>query len=407
MEIFMFQLVKNRSLLPLVIIVTTASIQGMESGPTLAQRIYNQAVQLASIIWTPNQYAQEQAYAYQAHTYNQHNPLLIEAISRKIVDYAHDNNNDQAKSLENSIKNFMNLSVSCKYFSELLTPETIGTLCKHYALEDKNTVLLNLLAQNIAWRTYEKMRIPAFILVYADVDVNICYDEFYCLLEKAVRKDDKELVSLLFKHNANPDTTFKYYLGDNGGPVFFYALKEVAQMFLEHGANIHAQENHGMNVLWHVIENNYPSELIDVTNFLKKATLILNAAPDIINTVNNRGKTPLDCVQRALQDPRPSYLYCSLPYISQYMYQYRRHQALTHFATLLKERGALTVEEIKSHRRAHTNKEYQCIVCWDKSENMRDIPCVSIHPDYICMECYTTIATTGNIYPLCRKKLIE
>lgn len=262
---------------------------------------------------TPEECEKYEQLALQAEEYN-NNCLLTKLPSEIFIDI---------QSLEDSIKFFMKLSCTCKSFNKLLTFETIGKLCKNYALVDKNETLKKIM-EIINYPSYESKRLSTLILICAGADANTkCYNGG--LLDSAVSYNDAQMVAVLFKYHADPNAR------DIFGPVFFcIKTVEMAQMFIDNGVDVHATKHSGPpNVLWKMLENEYPSELmalylekgVDATqphswdnscllhglakeyvaypidNFLKKADLLLDAISYMINITNRYGETPLDLVR--------------------------------------------------------------------------------------------------------------
>jgi len=243
------------------------------------------------------------------------------------------------QSLENNIKFFMKLSSTCEKFNRLLTVEEIGKRCKDYSSNDKNKILLNMLLF-----IQSKERLPIFILICAGVDVNC---EKMSLLKSAVKQGDTQLAQLLFQHNADPNTVIDVSQPDllmlNAIPVFFLIkTMEMVQIFIAHGCDIHKGDIYGGSVLWYIMDNSYPADLMkfyltqkvdtkalsnvdkekpwrrksllhrfaetpysgtfkDISNFLEKAKLLLDTLPEQVNTADKQGLTPLDIIEESLK----------------------------------------------------------------------------------------------------------
>lgn len=134
---------------------------------------------------------------------------------------------DQVKVLENTIKNLLKLSITCKYFHTLLTYETIGAYCKNFTLTDKNETLKKLSTEHV-WTEldtqvdfdfyYKFKRVPTIILVHAGADHNLKNDfTDSSLLSEAVENSDVQLIAALFKHHADPNQKYCCLLP----PLFF------------------------------------------------------------------------------------------------------------------------------------------------------------------------------------------
>jgi hypothetical protein len=234
------------------------------------------------------------------------------------------------KSFEYGIKRYMMLSCTCKYFNEVLTPETIGNLHKHYNQDIKNNVWQRLML-NSTYHHSVVRRLPALLLICAGV-TDTTMD--YFLLNSIAIRDKVQQAAILFKyHHVNSNAE------DEHGPIFFNAKTiEMVQLFINNGVDIHTENKYQTNVLWRILDDAYPSDLmifylaqginpkklrlfdkscllhafaeptfnymwcypknIDV---LKKGELLLNAMPDMVNMVNVFGKTPLDVAMETLK----------------------------------------------------------------------------------------------------------
>lgn len=285
---------------------------------------------------------------------------LINIFSHCIVQ-----SEDQVKSLEKSIKTFMKLSITCKFFNQLLTFETIGNFCKSYTLYVKSTALHSLM-QHMSDKTYTIQRLPALILVCAGAYPNIEAYLGHPLIRDAVQHNDTQLVTTLFKHHVDPNMKLRRLTNSTSViPIFFYAKTvEMAQLFIDNGADVHmTRSNPAGNVLWHIVdEDEYSTELVEfylklhvdvherhpwdnscllhafmnqlkVNNsddYYRKGTLLLDAMSDIVNQLNNDNQTPLDILYQQLDDDE---LYEAM---------------LTHipFYASFRERGGLRAQEL-------------------------------------------------------------
>jgi len=299
-----------------------------------------------------------QEKALKAEKYNQKNQLtsLPNDALKQILSYGHVNGINPIQALKNSIKNLIQLKSTCKRFNNLLTAETIGNFCKDYDLAAKNKLLSNL--DLILF--YEKKRQSVLILICAGADPNITIGYNQLILFQALWNKDIPLIDTLFKHHANPNQHFR------SQPIFFHAdTLEIAQKFIDQGANIHAVDDNNANVLWEAVGQGYSLELltfyldkkvdaknishhhseacvlhsianldtpstINVDVLLKKATLLLDTIPHMINTLNSHNETPLDLAQK-------NYIYPT---------------TLAQLTYLFKKRGGLTSEELKQQQEA-------------------------------------------------------
>jgi len=245
------------------------------------------------------------------------------------------NDTDLSISLQNDIKNFMQLRMTCKRFNKLLTWEAI----EKYGQIHKNTILKKLVIQ---WCTHkETNHIPTLIhiLVRAGADVNTTYITT-SLLELAIDKSNAKLVATLLECGANPNIIRKY----RRCPAFFDArTTAIAQMCIDSGANLHATQyvekknivSHALKIFWiplevmklylkhgadaayldndkscilHDIGSGYFQFITDDRYYagaqeiiLEKSEFLLTIIPHMINTLNNEGKTPLDTVHDAFK----------------------------------------------------------------------------------------------------------
>lgn len=380
---------------------------------------------------SPEKYEQYKQCALQAEEYNQTNPLLSmpSEILTYIFFYCQAQDCNQKNSLKESIKFFMGSNSICKHFNEFLTFETIGNLCKTYDLTDK-TETLKQLTKEMNGFNYKIKRLPALILICAGADTTtdschylecdnqkvIFKNNF--LLQKAVFRNDAQMVTILFKHHTPVDIDL-----DELGPLFFQIkTAEIAQIFINQGVNAHITEHNcktttlqRTKIFQQIIESAYPSELValyfehnadaakftfrdnscllhifakpsttfidNVENFLKKGALILKAMPNMINTLNKDEQTPLDVAQASFHASKP----------------YGTPEAFEKLIALFRESDAKTAQELKEE--TYPN----CFICMDKHETALEVPCSNPHEQsYLCLTCYSTLLTTSDDCPLCR-----
>jgi len=200
---------------------------------------------------------------------------LIEIFSHCFVeeelDWIESRYEYNARSLRNNIKDFMKLSTTCKSFNSVLTFDTIGNLCKNYHKNGtckkhdqnvKSNALWDLIP-SIDYTNYETKRLPTLILISASNEYNV--DILWTLLEN---KYPSELMELFLTYNAHAR---KLRHWDNS--CVFHILAQPAYF-------------NGKN---------------NIDDFLRKGKLLLNIIPDMINTLNKDGKTPLDVAQESLE----------------------------------------------------------------------------------------------------------
>ncbi len=271
----------------------------------------------------------------EAEKYNRHYPLLIPELLDQIFLSCFSDDDDQAKSLENSIKNYMKLRKVCKRFNTLLTFEVIGKFCHKYTPDIKSQTFRKLIKPT--YDPYDTIKyLPALILLHAGIDINTEI-ELNDLLTHAVKTNDTQVAIALFKYHANP------HVQTVSGPVFFQAkTAEMAQIFINNKVDVHMISSWPeTNVLWEIIKNEYPSELLElylthhvdakklrpiddacllhtfadqihskiinnIADFLKKGQLLLDIIPDMVNALNKNGQTPLDIAQKSLGEAKKS-----------------------------------------------------------------------------------------------------
>jgi len=375
--------------------------------------------------------------ALQAEEYNQSNPLFLLPQEMLNQIFSSCPTPAQAQSLEKTIKTFMKLSATCKSFNKLLTFETIGNFCTNYAQNDKDQTLQNI-TQYMNNYTYKAKRLPALIVSCAGATLKPKHEldplfeiaiikpkgDLDFLFEIAIRHADAQLLKALFKNHA---------LVDLGRSFFDAKTIEMVQIFIDNKVNLHVTDNYSKtNVLWYILEDQYPSAIMElylkhhvdakklrsdnscvlhklakpssickinkVDNFLKKAILLLNAIPDMINTLNDYDETPVDAVKAFLQEAKSNGL---LP------------EAFEKLLTLFRIRGGLTAQELTQQNTSpqqivENDKECTCIICLEPQETMFDVPCANGHPEErICVECYNQLLTTSDKCPICRNVLMQ
>jgi len=358
-------------------------------------------------------------FALQAQEYNQRDCWLIK-LPHEIISQCFKKNVNRVKSLENNITSYINLCFTCKHFNKLLTFATILKTSEKYTLETKNELLSNLI-KIMTDHNYTKVRLPIRILVCAGADTStLSYLKSSCeklkaqdalnrshrrathamtnisisntviditrkLFAKVISENDAPLLATLLKYYAS--STAK---GINQLPAFFSAKTvTIVQMLIDKGINVCANGD-ATNVLWHVIDDAYPSELmelyvrhgvdtrqinpndhscllhylakqpysspsINTDNFLAKVRLLLNnfhgAIIFMINKKDKDSQTPMDIAQQYLRNPQKYYWAA---------------QTADPLITLLKEYGCLTTQEI-AQRNAQkevmpNNEDGPCII---------------------------------------------
>ncbi len=322
------------------LLLSTLSIQAMEPGIHIGPiffyaETHEQIIHPYQLNNQPVRLDTEQNLleSKKAEEHNENNCLLISLPPEKLIEiFSHCSvgGNNQIQSLEANIKRFMKLNTTCKHFNKLLTFKEIGAFCKNYDLKTKNETLKKLM-RTINDPNYKTKRLPALALICANADANTRTDA--TLLNSAVIYKDTQAVAILFEHHADPN--IKDCVGD---PLFFRAKTiEIVRLLIAQGINIHApgKMTSTPNVLWKAIGTSHPSEIMalylekavdvitlhplnkscllhklanedhylkDIDDFLKKGVLLLKAMPkEMVNTLDKRGKTPLDAALASLE----------------------------------------------------------------------------------------------------------
>jgi hypothetical protein len=264
------------------------------------------------------------------------------------------------RSLEESIKHFMRLRTVCKKLKQVITCKLIGELHKNYMQFHKDLTLNKVYSIN-------RMRFYTLLLIHAGADVTL-KDNY--LLKKAMSENNPEFVKMLLDHNADP-----YMMINKTNPIFSHArTKKIAKVFMNNNVDVHKTwKSHGSihNVLWHITTDEwfkYPSNLMglyltrgvnaklcdkkghcllhqlalsydrnNADELLEKGKLLLDAIPDMINTISKDGNTPLDVVQQMLK-----------PLKKEKRFE-KQCGALTQLFALYKERGGRTAQELKQN----------------------------------------------------------
>jgi len=433
-----------RMILTPVLILNTVCIQSMKPNlqRPLRTNFFSKKIQKIEQSFSPEEYKQ---CALHAAAYNQSNPLLVLPKELLIHIFSYCETQDHEKTLEYSIKNFMKLSTTCKCFNTLLTFNMLGQLCKDYAPTDKTETLQRLIETTTSLN-YKVKRLPALILVCAGAAINT--DTYYYrfqnqqhywfqkeisnsdfLLQKAVAKNDIQMITTLFNHHASPDVL----LDEGLGPLFFHIkTRAIAELFINQDVNAQITEYYftrGLNdsnvthipeytskitIFKQIIEDDYPSELLalyfkhnndaiklnfqdnscllhlfampftmridNIDNFIKKGKIILNAMPDMVNTLDENEQTPLDVVLTSLQASQ----------------EYGTPEAFEKLIALFREYGGKTAEELAEEVLP------TCIICIDQQEDTVELPCTNNHDkSYLCLNCYSKLLETDDDYPLC------
>ena len=233
---------------------------------------------------------------------------------------------NQAIPIETAVQNALRLGATCKQ----LNLARLGTLLRVYPIEDRNAVMAKL--QRYLQCGYACKRNALQLLLYAHAQPNVgdpefCYQHSTLLYQASCHNDDK-MVQLLFTFGADPHENFL------GNPTFWSAKNSrMLQLFIAQGVDLRKCGKNNTNALWEFVwkwdidvhlmkfyldqgvsprlldQDNGESILhhaINWTNIssnrsidprMLKIELLLSTIPDMVNTPNNAGETPLDCAR--------------------------------------------------------------------------------------------------------------
>lgn len=266
---------------------------------------------------------------------------------------------------------------------------------------------------------YWKKRNVASILIYAGADNNSCA---YCsLLYTAIHREDNDMITILFENNINPNQ-----ISLLSEPDFFSIKKvEIAKIFIAKGVDLNTGTSEKPNGLWSLILH-YPSpELVklylhhnvdvkkidactgccilhqlvtcagissyNIKDYIRVGELLFNAAPEMIYIKNKDGETPLDLAQ----------VYLNNLYLTR-----SKEKTLKALIPFFKKCEA-TQERKQDNILSDTKDEHiKCIICYEVTQNMRNIPCPHKHPDVICVDCYKQALKFSEKCPLCQTSLL-
>lgn len=153
-------------------------------------------------------------------------------------------------------------------------------------------------------------------------------------LQKAVFQSDEQAIEILFQHKACPKTQcFNTFTFKNEPLLWYVKTPEIARLLVKNNVDIHATNTDYPNILWRTLHVNYSFEMMEFylekevnarqlrpsddscllhyassinpnnncrEMFLKKVELLVKTIPDMINTLNVDGETPLDRAQNQL-----------------------------------------------------------------------------------------------------------
>jgi hypothetical protein len=276
---------------------------------------------------------------------------------------------------------------------------------------------------------YWNRRNGAFLLTYAGADNNA--HSFFSGLRAAIHHEDKQMIVALFQNNVSHNQQ----KGRNDPDFFSIKKIDIAQIFINQGVDLNVDGCYSSHVLWTCLTQGYSLELIEfyldhhvdvkkiniannecilhhyarcrfrciinIEDYVQIGTLFLKAAPEIINTLNKTGKTPLDIVKEIMKEEKQktnTYKVCvALTEL------FEKHGGKT--AQQLKQDEQKRKQELFRNAKSENNEHSSCIVCLGVSDNMIGIPCPNVHPDRICVGCYDSLLKFSNNCPLCRTAL--
>ena len=205
------------------------------------------------------------------------------------------------------IQTLLNLNITCTRFNKLIPFKKIITFCKTLPSTIKDSTLqitipnINKNYNPSKW-TCPIIPIPKLtnnydnnlicsVLLHAGANPNIKYQamdkiklNLVCLsvISQAIH-NAPFLVATALKHKADPNEK-----DSKGIPLFFYAKTiEMANLFIAHKCNAYQKSANNTNVIWHVLDKNYPPQLITFyrkndVNILKGGRTIVHDLIDVL-----------------------------------------------------------------------------------------------------------------------------
>ncbi len=224
------------------------------------------------------------------------------------------------ESIEDNIKNALNVSATCTHLNDLAY---FGALVRTYPQEQRDGAMKKL--QKSIYLGFNEKRRALILLIHTQAKHNVLDDT--SLLLRAVSYRDAQVVELLFEYKANANEEY----GNTTRKPMFWRTDNLAiiQLFIDNGANLNQPGDGKPNVLWYLRGNTLisaekklelmsfyiqkgvdPKEIDSVTgqsllhfeaclpiaykNNTQVVTLLLEAMHEIINDLDNRGNTVLD-----------------------------------------------------------------------------------------------------------------
>ena len=230
-----------------------------------------------------------------------------------------------AKSLKKILNPALNLCTICRACNTNDLLINMGKLCKVYSLEEKNKAM-EMLLKNMNDFKYHNRRHAALLLTYAGAENNAY--KYYPLLDFATQQSDEQMITTLFENGANPNQ--KSF--DNEPACFNIKNVNIAKIFVKYGVDFNIQGySLNPNILFASLCYNYSPELIEfyinnkvditikgynnnsnllhalaakhlykynINNYIKIGLLLIKAAPELLNALNDDENTPLDIAQQ-------------------------------------------------------------------------------------------------------------
>lgn len=240
----------------------------------------------------------------------------------------------------------------------------------HLDLAKKNKMLKKVI-DYMTVLDYKKYRTVPLALVYSGADADVKPKLWSTCLASAVDEDDELAVAMLLKHNANPYqltnsrqcericfhastvAIAKLFLEkiDNksellsnleyiDGLLSDHYSSEIMEFWFDYGVNPGEIYYAGHNCLFHVLVDTIYEYGNTIENILAKGELLLKHIPNMVNTINRRGKTPMD--EAIIADNSNN---CCLP---------DAHKALI---KLLRQHGGKTAQELEEENAQSTKQQ--------------------------------------------------
>ena len=307
---------------------------------TLCQPIYLYGAEKKLLHCTVKDSAFYAQQALQAQEYNQNIPLF--SLPPEDFDYVMESLINPKTPMNPCIKDCLSLNATCKSLNDI---PYLAKFLQRYSHTEKNESMKKLL-----WKTnvfsYWNHRNALLLLTYAGANHDAHSDS--PLLRKAIHQNDSDMIKVLFEHKVDPNSK------DSMEWPIFFSIKtpEIGQLFIDNRLDIHASSNFCLpNVLWSCLIHNRSANLIafylnkgidprKINSYnacilhllplwdwqdMETVKLLLKTIPDMINTVNQNGETPLDIAEKPF---------------------FKKQELIK----LFKKAGALTAQELKNQQ---------------------------------------------------------